>query len=216
MIINNVLDEIFSGRSNSSVLRILCRIKIGISGREIARRAGISSSTCKQTLLLLENLGLITRLMGRREHLITLNRDSYIVKNIIIPSFEIERKFRSEIFKAVADEIGESADSIILFGSTARHEETVESDFDICIIYTDLSKRRKIEKKMSYLYSRLFTEYGISVSPLYYSSVEFRRKNLQKKSPITEIVREGEVITGISIEKVLHGKEIHKKTGRPI
>jgi predicted transcriptional regulator len=78
MIINNVLEHIFSSPSNVSVLRTLNSRMVGISGREVARISKLSNRTVQSVLANLESLGLVNRTIGGRDHLLTLNRNNKI------------------------------------------------------------------------------------------------------------------------------------------
>ena len=205
MIIHNTLNELFSARSNISVLRTLNQVRIGLSGREIARRAGLSPSTCKETLLTLESLNTIIRQMGGREHLISLNRESFLVREIVIPALRKEAEIREEINYTIAEEIGTFAESIILFGSTARDEEQTGSDYDICIVYTVHSNRLRIEKKISALYSGLRNMYGISLDPFYITKNEFYQRFKKNKQPVPDIVKDGILVSGMKIRELING-----------
>ena len=61
MIINKVLDEIFSRWSNIAVLRALNRYGTGNSGREVARAAHISPKNCFIALNDLEDIGIVKK-----------------------------------------------------------------------------------------------------------------------------------------------------------
>src|SRR3989304_4786503 len=98
MVVNKVLDEIFSRWSNVAVLRALNKYVIGISGREVARVAGITVKNCFTALNDLEDIGIVTRVRGGRDHLFTLNREHFLVRQGIIPLLEIEKKFVEVIF----------------------------------------------------------------------------------------------------------------------
>lgn len=60
MIVNNILDEIFSRWSNVAVMRALNKFAVGISGREVAREAGIAVKICFAALDDLENIEIVT------------------------------------------------------------------------------------------------------------------------------------------------------------
>ncbi len=68
MVIHKILDNVFATWSNIAVLRVLKEVKIGLSGREIAKQAGISAPTSLDALSSLENLNIVSRQRGGREH----------------------------------------------------------------------------------------------------------------------------------------------------
>lgn len=68
MIIHKVLDNVFATWSNIAVLRVISKVRIGLSGREIAKQSGMSAPSCLESLSSLENLNIVTRQRGGREH----------------------------------------------------------------------------------------------------------------------------------------------------
>ncbi len=61
MIIHRPLDHILSARSQIAVLRVLLDSAHGLTGREIARQAGMNHQACIEALSRLETLGLLRR-----------------------------------------------------------------------------------------------------------------------------------------------------------
>jgi len=214
MIVHKILDSVFATWSNIAVLRVIAKVKIGLSGREIAKQAGMSASSCLETLTSLENLNLVTRQRGGREHFFYLNREHYIVKKVVIPNLNFEKKFPEVIYSDIKNELGEHSISLIIFGSTARAEERIESDLDICAVFTNAINKRRMENSMTTLNSLLFKKYGISVSPFYISEKEFRNRAKMKKEPVVDIVKEGKTISGKTIRELVHVKKDNKKTSR--
>jgi predicted nucleotidyltransferase len=207
MVINKILSEIFSARSNVTVMRAMKNSLVGLTGREISRMAGISPKTCLETLTTLENLGIVNRIRGGRDHIFSINRINYLVKKIILPLLEGESGYRESIFKRISTELEKHSAGVYLYGSVARGEETSSSDFDICILYKKESLRPDLESQVSKLNPIMYKNYGINLSPLYLSVDEFIRRARHKKSPVPEIVKEGIVIYGMEITRLLNGKK---------
>jgi len=196
MIINNVLDEVFSTWSNIAVLRVLNRVKIGLSGREIAKQAGMSAPSCLKALSTLENLNIVLHLRGGRDHFFSLNRDHFIAEKIITPLLAQERKFKELLLEEIVKELDKISVSIFLFGSVVRKEESIKSDLDICIVYQTPALKRKTEIKIAKLGSLLHTRFGVSIAPFYISEREFIKKIKLKKSPVVNILQEGKLLFG--------------------
>jgi predicted nucleotidyltransferase len=203
MILHNVLEHIFKNQSNLKVLRVLNSLKVGVSGRETSRLANISLRSVQKSLEELEKLNLVRKQIGGRENLYNLNRENNIVKNIIEMIFKEENKFRESLFLKIKTKIGKLADSIILFGSVALKKETVNSDLDICIVYS--KNRRAIENRMNKLRDVLAKEYGVKVAPFYIKKSDFRTKAAKSENPINNIVKEGKVISGTKINQLVNG-----------
>ncbi len=204
MVIHKILDNVFATWSNIAVLRVLKEVKIGLSGREIAKQAGISAPTSLDALSSLENLNIVSRQRGGREHFFYLNREHYVVKKNIIPMLNAEKKFAEFIFTDIKKGLAEYASSVILFGSSAREEEKIESDLDICVVFRILSVKRKLEKIITGLSFSLHKKYGVSLAPFYISEIDFARRAKAKKTPVVDIIKEGKLLSGKTIKELLN------------
>ncbi|MBN1637887.1 MAG: nucleotidyltransferase domain-containing protein [Ignavibacteriales bacterium] len=203
MVVNKVLNNIFSTYSNIAILRVLNERKVGVSGREVARLADINLRSAQVALSNLVDLKIVNLNKGNRENLYTLNRDCFISKNIITKIFESEKRLVEKIFLAIKKSLQNYTESVILFGSVAREEETKTSDFDICIIYKN--NRKIIEESVSELRDNLYLEFGITLAPYYITKKDFFKSIEQKKSPINELLKEHKIIAGKSLKELLNG-----------
>jgi len=203
MIVNKVLDEIFPRWSNVAVLRALNKYAIGISGREVARAAGIAVKNCFTALNDLEDIGIVKRVRGGRDHLFSLNRQHFLVKQGITPLFEIEKQFVEEIFSDIKKHLKNKCESVYLFGSVARKEEKPDSDLDLCIIFNGTAQKKIIENSIFELQSLLYKKYYVNASPFYITKKEFVKRAKSKKQPVNEIINDGILILGTSFEKML-------------
>lgn len=201
MIINNILQHIFSAPSNVIVLRTLNSRVVGISGREIARVSKLSNRTSQSVLANLESLGLVNRTIGGRDHLFTLNHKNKIVTKLIKYIFDFEDGFKKEILSVIKKKLSTFAASLILFGSVARNEEDYASDFDLCIVYS--KNKSEIEKAVSELRDKLYDDYKITLAPFYITEADFKRRAQKNLSPINNIRKEGIVISGKSIRELI-------------
>lgn len=77
MIVHKILDSVFATRSNIAVLRVISKVKIGLSGREIAKQAVLSAPSSLKALTAMENLNLVKRERGGRDHFFYLNGKYY-------------------------------------------------------------------------------------------------------------------------------------------
>ena len=162
MIFYRVLDQVLSGSSQIAVLRAMQDSKIGLSGREIARIAGISPKACLQALTNLENLSIVFRQRGGRDHFFSLNREHLLVKEGILALLDLERNYLKLLSKKIIRNTSKHSESIILFGSVARKDESIESDIDICFVYSGTSHREIISKKMEGLSLSIKREYAMN------------------------------------------------------
>jgi predicted nucleotidyltransferase len=211
MIIHKPLNEIFSAYSNIAVIRELRYTKNGFSGREIAKRAGLSAPAAINSLSHLESLKIVNRQIGGRDHIFTLNFSNYFVKVVLLPILDSESKFYDSIVKSIKKTLSKNTAGVFLFGSVARKEESIQSDFDICIVFHDLKDKKIIEEKVNVCRDELHTNYGISLAPFYISVKDFKQRAKLNKPPINEILKEGILLFGQSIKELLNDKPKPKK-----
>lgn len=205
MKIHKILNEVFSSRSHIAVLRVLHFHKAGITGRETAGLAGISPKSALIALTRLEQLKLVNRVIGGRDHHFTLNRENYLVKNGIIPLLKSETDFLNRVLTLIIKEIRDLSISIVLFGSVARGEETSASDLDIFIITNNKKSGNEILKKIKELRAVIEKEFGIHLSPLIYTKEKFLRE-AKSNSPIIETIKsEGRLLHGIPVKGIING-----------
>lgn len=203
MKIYNVLNNIFSAPSAVSVLRELSIRNTGLTGRELARITNLTPQTAHNALANLEALNIVDRITAGRSHYFTLNRKHYLNKRIIENLYKDEREYVNSIFESIKKNIGKESVSLILFGSVARKDETVESDLDLCIVYQ--GRKTLIEEKVSSLRENLYKEFGITLAPFYITEREFKSRAKSKKPPVNNIIKEGEIISGKSINRIING-----------
>ncbi|MFA6980238.1 MAG: nucleotidyltransferase domain-containing protein [Ignavibacteriaceae bacterium] len=206
MVINKILDEVFSTWSNIAVLRVLNKVKIGLSGREIAKQAGMSAPSCLEALSSLENFNIVTRQRGGRDHFFNLNREHFLSGKVIVPILNQEKKYQETLLKEIVKTLENYSSSLFLFGSVARKEEKIDSDLDVCIVYKNVNSKKKIESVISELGFLLHKRYGVSLAPFYVSESDFVKKIKTQKPPIVDVLKEGKLLFGKSIKELLNDK----------
>ena len=138
MRLSDPLDDLLKNKTHIRVLRALEGLPTGIeaSTREIARRSGVSHPTASGALESLRRQGLV---QVRR----TLWADEYefneghALRKPLHTLFHIEQSLFQEVLDYLAREIRTRADWVsdaFLFGSAARGDMQVDSDFDVALI----------------------------------------------------------------------------------
>jgi predicted nucleotidyltransferase len=204
MVVNKVLDEVFTRWSNIAVLRALKKYGVGISGREVARVAGITVKNCFNALTDLEDLGIVERVRGGREHLFSLNWEHVLVKEAVLPLFKVEEEYFDKIAVYIKTKLKKHSVSLIVFGSVARKEETVKSDYDLCIVVKDMKQKAGAEEIVFDMKQDVNKKFGVSVSPIYFTKKEFALRAKKNKPPVNNIIKEGKVIYGRSIRELMN------------
>jgi predicted nucleotidyltransferase len=202
MIIHHVVDEIFRSWSHVAVLRVLLDTAEGMTGNQTARAAGMHPRSALKSLSVLEELGIVNRRRGGRDHSFTLNREHVLVRDIILPLYRVEREFPININAAISRLLKKHVVGAVIFGSVVRNNETALSDFDVCCIVKNEKSKDHIRKIWHDNSQKLYKRFGIRVSPIIVTVEEIRRKST--KPLIREVVEQGETITGISPKELLN------------
>ncbi len=200
-IIARPLDIVFSAPSHVAILRALKNVKEGLSGREVARRAGINHQTCADALVRLESRGVVLRLGSGKNQLFRLNWNSSLIQGVILPMLEAERKEFSLMKDDLARLMEGKCVAGVLFGSTARGEETPESDFDIALIVEKNNK--SIPEFIHTLVNRGIEKWGIGISPIVLTRSEFSRRADDEDPLVMDILNQGIVIYGKPLQALL-------------
>lgn len=202
MVIHKVINKLFSTPSSISILRELSKRNIGVTGREIARLAGVTPQSAHNALSSLESLKIVKREFVGRSHYFLLNRTHFLYKHIVKLIFESESEFKRNLYNKIKKDLSKLTESVLLFGSVAREEERSESDMDICIIYID--GKEKIEVVVSRLRNNLYDEFGVTLAPYYITLAEFKKRVKQNKPPVNNILKESKLISGKTIQRFLN------------
>ena len=171
--------NIFSTPSIQIIRYLSRRYREGYYVREISRNLGISLGSASQSLRTLEEAGLVSK--EHRGRLVIYRAN---MQNFLLREFKILLTLL-EIYQFISP-LKEVSSKIILFGSCAAGEDTIDSDIDI-FIESD-NKRAVAELHDSYQ-----EKIPRKLSPIILDASEFR--NLEAKDrPLYERINMGKVI----------------------
>lgn len=205
MVFHNVLDILFSTWSHVAVLRVLQGYATGITGREIARVAEMNHRACQKALATLEGIGIVLRQRGGRDHLFSLNRDNVLVHEVVNSLYQFEKSFLKDACSFLSKRLGAMTVSIILFGSVARKQETVKSDFDICVVVSEEKRKETAQVAIEKISREFRKKFGGNLAPFIISKKEFSKRAQRKQSPVATILKEGIVIHGKQLKELMNG-----------
>ena len=155
------------------------RYRDGYYVREISRNLGISLGSASQSLRTLEEAGLVSKEHKGRLVIYRANMQHFLLREfkILLTLMEID---------PIILRLKEVSTRIILFGSCAAGEDTIESDIDIFI-------ESDIKREVAMLHDRYQEEFSRKISPVILDASEFR--NLEVKDrPLYERINMGKVI----------------------
>ena len=185
------LDAVFAAPSHLAVCRALLDTAEGMSGRQVARQAGINHQTCAVALGRLEELGVVRRQGSGQSQLFQLSRENLLVRDLLIPLLRKEREIFPRIVRRVGDLAAGRCVRALVFGSVARAEERRESDLDLLLIADGPRGQASTRQAANELRAVMAREWGLRVNAIVLTqrAVEVRR---QRRDPlIADILREG-------------------------
>jgi DNA-binding transcriptional ArsR family regulator len=110
--------------------------RMAVSGRDLARRAGLSHPTASKILAAFAQQGIVSVRRAPRADYYELNR-GHVVFEPIRRLFDWETALPGELVTLLGHELAEHrvpASHAVLFGSAARGNMTAESDIDLAVI----------------------------------------------------------------------------------
>lgn len=189
------------------VLRFLWRSRAEWSGREIARKAGLSAPACHETLKKLDARGLVQLRRVSNMHLYKINPENYLVRNVFARLFEAEAAMPKQVAAAVKKSLVISSKSgilsVVLFGSMARGTERLGSDLDLLVVVSAKDRLNALESRVERLRTLLFKRFNVPLSPYIQTLSELRRSYRRKLPLIREILKDGRTIYGKDIKELL-------------
>lgn len=168
----------------------------GMSGREVARQAGINHQSCTQAIARLEDIGVLQRHGAGRTQLIRLNRENFLVKELLLPLLKKEHVFFAAIKEEIKFYLKNNTISVVIFGSAARKEERPGSDLDVCIIVRDTKAKRKTQGIIDRITSKLFMTLSIKLSSFVFTINEAKSRIKANDPLFKSIASEGILLTG--------------------
>ena len=196
------LDQLFSRSSHMAILRVLQDNREGMSGRAIAREAGINHQACALALHYLERLGLLQRQGQARTQLIRLNFANYLVKEMILPLLKKERDFQNQMRREIAKAFKNMALAITVFGSVARGQDIPGSDIDVLIVSEGSNKNLALEKATHYS-AEFKRKYGLRLSPIIMTPLEARKRAKGSEPLLKNILTEGIDLLPHKLQEIL-------------
>ena len=206
--ITSPLDKVLNSEIKLRILRILSQTLSEMSGRQMAKMAGVTPKTAHEVLqdLLREGV-LIMRAVGRT-HLFRLNEDRAVVQEVLKPLFLSEKTLSEQLFDVIRATIKKSPFkddilSVALFGSVHAKREQAASDVDLLVIVKTAELKGKVEALFSDIDQQLSSRCGNLISPYINSIAEFRINAGKKTGPVPQILKSYQLISGDRLEKLL-------------
>lgn len=114
------LDAVLTAPSRLAVLRALSRAKAPLSGRAIARLAGINHQGAAVALGALAGLGLVERRPAGRSDQWRLDRRSWLMSEVLLPMLEREADHAGAVADAIRKALRGKAAAVFIGGAAAK------------------------------------------------------------------------------------------------
>jgi predicted nucleotidyltransferase len=202
MVIYRVLDEVLRSWSHVAVLRALLDTTSGCTGNEVARLSGMHPRSALKALTSLEQLGMVHRQRGGRDHIFTLNRSHFLVKNIVERMYAAEQEYYRMIVETIASKLKRYVINATVFGSVAKHLETPLSDLDLCCIVKTEGQKESVRTLLNTDAQKLYKTFGVKVAPIIFTLDDVKKKS--KTLLVRDIQDHGILVTGKKLKDLLN------------
>jgi predicted nucleotidyltransferase len=199
MKLHKYLEKLLGNKITLSTLRILVHYRGRIfTIRSLAQDAGASHPEVSATLKELEKFGIVQIQPVGRAHQISLNEKSYVLKEIIEPILQAEKKTLAKIISILNGHLNtRKIISSVIFGSVSKGEEKEDSDIDVLVISDDFDHATEAIANAS---EDVSLGFHTRVSPIIFTKKEFLSK---RKSDLMRSILASHIhITGLELEKI--------------
>lgn len=197
--------DVLASKPVVRLLRYLVTHPGTVTGRQLASAAGVHHHTARQALDRLTREGLLDRRRAGAAYLYSLNRDNYVVAEILEQAFRSEARWLEQLGKEILTAFRPSAESVVLYGSWARGTAAPRSDVDMLVVATDAAARGIAERRVDKIRGRLSERFGRFVSVRVMTAEEIREKLRRGDRLIRTIAGEGQVLAGRSLAEIAVG-----------
>ncbi|MEO0185355.1 MAG: nucleotidyltransferase domain-containing protein [candidate division WOR-3 bacterium] len=157
-------------KSALTILKFLIETDKDVHMREVSRKTGLSLGFTSRVLNELSKDGLIYCNRKGRMKFYQIDSGNPVIKQLKI-------LFTVASIMPVVKKLEDSARRVILFGSSAKGEDTSESDIDLLVITNDATRVRKILAK------------NTRIVPIVMNSIEFSGLKKKDRSLFEQITR---------------------------
>lgn len=198
---NMLLEDLLGQKTKIKILRYMAGHEDEFSGRHIAKFVGISPWQCHKVLDELYREGILNMRRVGNTHLYAIRRKNYLVKEAILPLFKAEADLSQHLADDLMRIMGKNIVSLILYGSVSRKTGKPRSDIDVAVVTR--KKDSEISDKVMKHNDFFLDKYGNSLSPYVVSAEDFRKRHKNGDALIANIVADGTVAAGKTIEEIL-------------
>jgi predicted nucleotidyltransferase len=204
-----LLSHALGTRAKVACLRVLSLTTGHLTQRDVARRAGVQHRSSQLALDDLARLGLIRRIQGGRDFLVSLSTD-HVLSAAVRALFRAESEFflalRQDLVRALMDGPRRRRPaSVVLFGSVARGDDAPGSDLDLLVLTPETDDVEPALTRLDSARGHMLQRYGYALRPIAYTVADARRRWRRREPPLPHIVQDHIVLGGPPLQELLDG-----------
>ncbi len=188
--------------TEARVLTALLRVDAPLTGRAIARVAGLTQPTAQRTLMRLRKAGLVIAAPSPPSLLYRPNSE-HLAMPALLALLHLDDELRARMAKHVAGWHLPPA-SVVIFGSIARGEAMAGSDLDVLVVRRDTIEPDESvwQNQLSDLAERLRGWTGRRASTIDMSRHEVTDGLAHREPFLVEVERDGHLIAGQALREL--------------
>lgn len=188
------LDEILGSRAKVRILRCLWRVDgEALSGREIARRTGMSHTAVLAALDELETEDVVWPSSDPTGIRYRLNRTNVVTRAGLMPMFELEGSLEDRLKRFVLDAVPEAV-SVVLFGSVARGDDGAVSDVDVLVVVPDELDTFDVGDRIHGV--ECYAKLGKMLMPIIWTVGDLARAIEERMPLVSNLMEDGKLLAG--------------------
>ncbi len=182
------------------MLGVLVNVSVPLSIRQVAVQAGLSHASAGEALDHLVSLGVVAASDAGRSRIHWLERRNLAVRQMVLPVFEAEAAAAEAAIDALVAALPSTVYSAVLFGSRARGENALNSDYDVVVVEPDRSTLERTLGAVDPATTDLRATLGAPVSVLGYTIDQALELVARGDNFMSGVVREGITLVGMPPE----------------
>lgn len=193
---DDLAERVFGNRSRVRVLRVLRGVRVPLNASQIAARTGLTHPAVTSAIETLGALGIVSSSPAGRATVHWLERENAYVREMVDPVFETETSLVDLIAEWLRDEFTDETESVVLYGSYARGEETADSDVDVVLVGADDAAVAHLERTSVDAIAAFRRSFGATLSPVVYHRDDAAALRTRAPGLALEIERDGVTVSG--------------------
>ena len=157
------LDAVLGNASRLCAARALFAAPEGLSGRQVAQRAGINHQAAALALKALEAAGVACKRENSRSTQWKLDRRRFLVDEMLLSLFESEARYAGEISGAIKSHLDRKADAVVIVGAAAQGRLEAGAALELAVI-CETGQRRALNEALRTLIRELDETHGLALT----------------------------------------------------